>query len=103
VAKQTAPAPQDKTQSSRPARRAAGAGGSGRGGIAVGAGGRSGGNSIVDFYRESVAELKKVTWPTWQDATNLTLAVIGMTLAVAAFLGIVDEALNYIIKPLIGS
>jgi preprotein translocase subunit SecE len=101
VAKQTAPAPQDKTQSSRPARRAAGAGG--RGGIAVGAGGRGGATSIVDFYRESVSELKKVTWPTWQDATNLTLAVIGMTLAVAAFLGIVDEALNYIIKPLIGS
>jgi preprotein translocase SecE subunit len=49
-----------------------------------------------------VGELRRVTWPTWQDATNLTLAVVGMTLAVAAFLGIIDEILNYVIKPILG-
>jgi preprotein translocase subunit SecE len=45
--------------------------------------------------------LKKVTWPTRQETQNLTLAVIAMTLAVAAFLGVVDAGLDGIVKLLI--
>jgi preprotein translocase SecE subunit len=63
---------------------------------------RLGSNSIGDFYRESVSELRKVTWPSWQDASNLTVAVIGMTVAIAAFLGLADEILNLAIKPILG-
>jgi preprotein translocase subunit SecE len=33
---------------------------------------------------------------------NLTVAVIGMTVGIAAFLGLVDGTLDRIIKPLIG-
>jgi preprotein translocase subunit SecE len=61
------------------------------------------GPSIVRFVEESRAELRKVTWPTRQEVQNLTLAVIGMTVFVAVFLGIIDEILNYIITPLIGA
>lgn len=59
--------------------------------------------SIVKFVQESRAELRKVTWPTRQEVTNLTWAVLGMTVFVAVFLGIVDEILNSIITPLIGA
>jgi preprotein translocase subunit SecE len=33
---------------------------------------------------------------------NLTVAVIGMTVGIAVFLGLIDGALDKIIKPLIG-
>jgi preprotein translocase subunit SecE len=59
--------------------------------------------SIASFFVESRAELRKVTWPDRPTVTNLTLAVIGMTVGVSAFLGAVDQILNYIIKPLIGA
>lgn len=57
--------------------------------------------SILKFVEESRAELRKVTWPTRQEVQNLTIAVVGMTVFVAIFLGIIDEILNYIITPLI--
>ncbi|GAC1651114.1 MAG: hypothetical protein NVS9B15_11120 [Acidobacteriaceae bacterium] len=58
--------------------------------------------NIFQFFTESRAELRKVTWPTRQEATNLTVAVVGMTIGIAAFLGLIDGALDKIIKPLIG-
>jgi len=42
-------------------------------------------NVIVHFYRETVGELRKVSWPTRAEATNLTM-IVGM----AIFLGAVD-------------
>ena len=59
--------------------------------------------SPLTFFQESRAELRKVTWPNRQDVTNLTMAVIGMTVGIAAFLGLMDELLNLVIKPIIGS
>ena len=60
------------------------------------------GPNIAEFFQESRAELRKVTWPTRQEAMNLTGAVIVMTVGLAAFLGIVDAILNWAIKPIIG-
>ena len=34
--------------------------------------------------------MKKVTWPTKKEAYNYTILVIGISLAVAAFLGALD-------------
>lgn len=42
-------------------------------------------NAIQRYVRETVGELRKVNWPTRQEATNLTLIV----LVVMAFMGIV--------------
>ena len=58
--------------------------------------------SPLTFFQESRAELRKVTWPTRQEASNLTVAVIGMTAGIAIFLGLIDGGLDQIIKPLIG-
>ena len=46
--------------------------------------------SIKSYLVESYTELKKVNWPTRQETIRLTLIVIGFSLAVAAFLGILD-------------
>lgn len=47
-------------------------------------------NAIVRYVKETRAELRKVTWPTRQEAINLTAIVVAVTTAMAAFLGVVD-------------
>lgn len=47
-------------------------------------------NKITSYIQESVAEMKKVTWPTKKETYNYTILVIGVSLAVAIFLGILD-------------
>ena len=47
-------------------------------------------NNIINFFREAKAELKKVNWPTKNQTINYTLIVIGISLAVAIFLGGLD-------------
>jgi preprotein translocase subunit SecE len=47
-------------------------------------------NRLVRYLRETRAELRKVTWPTRQQATNLTLIVLAVTLVMALFLGACD-------------
>jgi preprotein translocase subunit SecE len=58
--------------------------------------------SLVSFFQESRSELRKVTWPSRQEATNLTLAVVVMTVSIAAFLGLMDQILNILVKPIVG-
>ncbi|MFA5358384.1 MAG: preprotein translocase subunit SecE [Patescibacteria group bacterium] len=47
-------------------------------------------NKIVDYFKESKAELKKVAWPTKKETTKHTLLVIGISLGLAAILGALD-------------
>jgi len=47
-------------------------------------------NAIARFYRETVGELRKVSWPTRIEATNLTILVLIVLVAMAVFLGSVD-------------
>lgn len=49
---------------------------------------------IIDYFKTSQVELKKVVWPTKKDTFRYSLIVIGMSLAVAAFLGILDFFFN---------
>jgi preprotein translocase subunit SecE len=51
-------------------------------------------NAIVQYIKDSQKEMKKVTWPTKKDVKRHTLLVIGVSLAVAAFLGIIDYVLT---------
>lgn len=44
----------------------------------------------VKYVKESYAELKKVVWPGKKDIKNHTLVVIALSLALAAFLGLLD-------------
>jgi len=47
-------------------------------------------NAIQRYMRETTGELRKVSWPTRQEATNLTVIVIIVIFAMSAFLGILD-------------
>jgi preprotein translocase SecE subunit len=49
---------------------------------------------MVRFVREAYNELRyKVTWPTFQEARNMTLVVIALSAAIGILLGIVDVGL----------
>jgi len=58
-------------------------------------------NAINRFVRETVGELRKVSWPTRQEATNLTIIVLIVMVFMAIFLSLVDlggaELLNLVI------
>lgn len=47
-------------------------------------------NRVVRYLRETRSELRKVIWPTRQEATSLTVIVIAVTVAMSASLGLVD-------------
>lgn len=47
-------------------------------------------NKLTNYIKESIVEMKKVTWPTKKETTNYTLLVVGISLATAAFLGFLD-------------
>ena len=47
-------------------------------------------NRIARFFRETVAELRKVSWPTRQEAINLTIIVLIVMVATSVFLYAVD-------------
>jgi preprotein translocase subunit SecE len=47
-------------------------------------------NAIVRFYRETLGELRKVSWPTRAEAINLTIIVIFVLVLMAVVLGVAD-------------
>jgi preprotein translocase subunit SecE len=48
-------------------------------------------NPIGRYIRETRGELRKVTWPTREEAWRLTAIVLGVTAAFAVFLWAVDS------------
>ena len=46
------------------------------------------------WLRETRSELRKVSWPTREEALRLTYVVIGLSLVMGAVLGAVDLVLN---------
>lgn len=55
-------------------------------------------NRFTSYIQESRQELKKVNWPSRQETIRLTIIVIGVSIGLAAFLGIVDFGLRYILE-----
>lgn len=45
---------------------------------------------IIDYVKETKAEMKHVNWPTRKQSINFTLVVIGLSLFFAALLGLFD-------------
>ncbi|MDQ5852085.1 MAG: preprotein translocase subunit SecE [Chloroflexota bacterium] len=46
------------------------------------------------WLRETRGELRKVSWPTREEALRLTYVVIGLSLVMGAVLGLMDFILN---------
>ncbi len=47
-------------------------------------------NAISRYVRETVGELRKVSWPSRQEATNLTIIVLIVMVIMSIFLWLVD-------------
>jgi preprotein translocase subunit SecE len=58
-------------------------------------------SKIKTYFTESYNELKKVNWPTKSETVNLTLIVIGFSLVVALFLGLLDILFSYILSQVV--
>ena len=52
-------------------------------------------NAITKWWRETVGELRKVTWPTPMEAWRLTKIVLLVMITMSAILGILDFAFNF--------
>ena len=58
-------------------------------------------NKIISFLKEVKLEMKKVNWPTKDQTVKHTLIVVGMSTAVAAFLGGLDYLFSTVLKGLL--
>ena len=47
-------------------------------------------NRIQLFFRETLGELRKVSWPTRKEAWNLTLVVLVVVFSMGTLLGVLD-------------
>jgi preprotein translocase subunit SecE len=59
-------------------------------------------DSFTQYLRDTRAELRHVSWPTQQQTIAFTAVVIALSIATAAYLGVLDvafaRALEYIIN-----
>jgi preprotein translocase subunit SecE len=51
-------------------------------------------NRVMHYFRETRAELRKVVWPTREEAINLTVVVVVTIVAMSAFFGVIDYLLT---------
>ena len=47
-------------------------------------------NSIQRYFNETAGELRKVSWPTWPEARQLTILVLIVMVVMGLFLGLMD-------------
>jgi len=55
-------------------------------------------NFLTRWWRETIGELRKVTWPTSSEALGLTKVVIIVMLAMSAVLGLFDHGFTLLIS-----
>ncbi len=55
-------------------------------------------SGIRIYLTEAWSELKKVSWPTRQTVTNLTLIVIAVSVAVGIYIAVLDTALHALVE-----
>jgi preprotein translocase subunit SecE len=61
-------------------------------------------NAIQRFTRETVGELRKVSWPTRQEAWQLTVIVLVVLAFMSVFLGVVvDSVARQLLNLMIGA
>ena len=58
-------------------------------------------NAVVRYYRETVGELKKVVWPTREEALRLTWIVLVVITIMAIILGSADYLFSQLFRFLI--
>ena len=56
---------------------------------------------VSGAFKNMVAELKKVAWPSKKDLVNYSLVVIGFVVVLAVIVGLLDTASSSLVKLLI--
>jgi preprotein translocase subunit SecE len=59
--------------------------------------------SVFGFFGDVFGELRKVTWPTRQEATRLTMLVIALAAVMGVFLGFFDWLFSRLFSFLAGT
>ncbi len=59
------------------------------------------GQKLIQYFKASRQEMKKVTWPNQKEVKQHTLLVIGISTAIALFLGGADYVLTKILEVII--
>jgi len=59
-------------------------------------------NPIQLFFRETTGELRKVAWPTWPEAWQLTLIVLAVMAFMGILLGITDLGARQLLNLFLG-
>ncbi len=50
------------------------------------------------YIQQSIAEIRKVSWPSREKTTQYTMIVVGTCVAAAAILGGLDYGLSYLLR-----
>jgi preprotein translocase subunit SecE len=58
-------------------------------------------NKLAQLWRETIGELRKVAWPTVQDARRLTLIVLAVMLFMSLTLGLLDWIFSQLVSLLV--
>lgn len=53
---------------------------------------------VITFIKETRVEMSRVTWPTQEVLIRDSILVIGVSLGLAAFLGILDKIFGYLVQ-----
>jgi preprotein translocase subunit SecE len=56
---------------------------------------------VANAFKNMVAELKKVSWPSKKDLVNYSLVVIGFVVVLAIVVGLLDTVSSSLVKLLI--
>ena len=59
-------------------------------------------NAIQRYFSETSGELRKVSWPSWAEARQLTILVIIVMVVMGIFLGLVDLFANRLLNLALG-
>ena len=56
---------------------------------------------MINYLKDVRAELRHVTWPSYRETVTYTAVVIGISFAVAVYLGVLDEVFSMILQRIV--
>lgn len=54
--------------------------------------------SLINYFRETKVEMRQVAWPSRKDSITYTVAVVLLSLGIAALLGFFDVIFSWLLK-----
>ena len=57
---------------------------------------------IQQYVKESIQELKKVTWPTWEELKGSTLVVMLFSVIMGLYIAGLDFVFSFVVNQIMG-